>query len=112
MRPIDYLLYKKRDKDLVYETMKINDDPNAEYFAITPTKNGTEPVIKKFGDNITVIEKKEFGQLMISKIMINDRNISADFRFNRPKTKTDRLFWKDVFNKKDRDDNLYITGEE
>ncbi|HRZ33894.1 MAG TPA: phospholipid carrier-dependent glycosyltransferase [Candidatus Moranbacteria bacterium] len=113
VRPIDYLLYKKRDKDLVYETMKINDDPNAEYFAITPTKNGTEPVIKKFGDNITVIEQKEFGQLMVSKIMINDRNISADFRFNRPKTKTDRLFWKDVFNKKDRDDNLYnITGEE
>lgn len=114
VRPMDYLLYKKRDASLIYETMKINEDPNAEYFAITPTKNGLEPVTKKFGENITLIEQEKFGQLMVSKIAVNDRSVSANFRFNRPRTKTDRLFWKDVFGgKEDGDEKLRnITGEE
>lgn len=114
VRPMDYLLYEKRDASLIYETMKINEDPNAEYFAITPTKNGLEPVTKKFGENITLIEQEKFGQLMVSKIAVNDRSVSANFRFNRPRTKTDRLFWKDVFGgKEDGDEKLRnITGEE
>lgn len=105
IRPMDYLLYKKGDKDLVVETMKINEDPNAEYFAITPTKNGLEPVTKKFGDKITLLEQKTFGQITVSKIVLNDRSVSANFRFNKPKTKTDRLFWKDFFGGKNDDKN-------
>jgi hypothetical protein len=114
VRPIEYLLYLKDDKNLVYETMKINKDPNAEYFAVTPTKNGLQPVYKKFGSDITLLESREFGQLMVSKILVNNRDISADFRFNRPKTKTDRIFWKDVFGVgQDEDKELeIITGEE
>lgn len=112
VRPIDYLLHKKYDENLVVETMKINEDPNAEYFAITPTKNGISPVTKKFGDNITIVDQKEFGQLMVSKILINDRSVSADFRFNRPKTKTDRLFWKDVFGESEDNKLENIVGDE
>ena len=114
VRPIDYLLYEKHDENLVVETMKINEDPNAEYFAITPAKNGLEPVTKKFGDSITMVEQKQFGQLLISKILVNDRKISANFRFNKPKTKTDRLFWKDFFGAKENNDNNLknITGDE
>lgn len=116
IRPIDYLFHKKGDKNLVVETMKINEDPNAEYFAITPTKNGLEPVTKKFGDRITLLEQKTFGQITVSKIVLNDRSVSANFRFNKPKTKTDRLFWKDIFGgKKDgkNDEKLKnIIGDE
>lgn len=114
VRPFEYLLHAKNDKELVYETMKINEDPDAEYFAITPTKNGLQPVYKKFGEDITLVENKEFGQLMVSKILVNNRDVSADFRFNRPKTKTDRVFWKDVFGTDgNRDEGLEdITGEE
>jgi len=48
------------------------------------------------------------------KNLVNNRDISADFRFNRPKTKTDRIFWKDVFGVgQDEDKELeIITGEE
>lgn len=114
VRPIDYLLYKKYDKNLIFETMKINEDPNAEYFAITPSKNGLESVTKKFGNDITLLEQKQFGQLLVSKVLVNNRDVSTNFRFNRPKTKTDRFFWKDVFGIKENEDEKLknITGEE
>lgn len=99
VRPMDYLLYEKRDNNLVVETMKINEDPNAEYFAITPTKNGLEPVYKKFGKNISIIEQKEFGQIMVSKISITGREVSENFKINKKDSGEDRLFWKDVFTK-------------
>lgn len=113
VRPIEYLLYEKHDNDLIYETMKINKDPNAEYFAITPAKNGLDPVYKKFGNDIELVEQKQFGQLLVSEILVNNREISADFRFNKPKSKTDRIFWKDVFGTSDDSDKLKnITGDE
>jgi len=98
VRPIDYLLFEKRDPNLVYETMQINEDPNAQYFAITPAKNGIDPVVKKFNENdIYLVQQKQFGQILVSEINVSNRKVSATFKFNRPKTKTDRLFWKDVF---------------
>ena len=62
VRPINYLLIEKQDKNLNFSNMKINEDPNAQYFAITPVKSGLSPITKKFGPDIAVISSQQFGQ--------------------------------------------------
>ena len=116
VRPITFLLYEKHDQDLASAPMTINTDPNAQYFAVTPAKNGIDSVLSKYpNNNITVIAKQQFGQLLVSEIAVNNRTTSPTFRFNKSSKKSDRVFWKDVFGIKDDKNNknlIQIGGDE
>ena len=116
VRPITFLLYEKHDLNLVSMPMAINADPNAQYFAVTPAKNGIEPVLAKYPKNdVTVIAKQQFGQLLVSEIAVNNRSVSPTFRFNKSAKKTDRIFWKDVLGIKDDKNNknlIQVDGAE
>jgi hypothetical protein len=96
VRPIDYLLTEKHDIGLRFFSMKINEDPNAQFFAVTPAKNGLDPVTKKFGLNVTVIASEKVGQLMVYEIDFPDRIKSDNFKLKEESSVEDRLFWKDV----------------
>lgn len=95
--PIKYLLRQKNDPLLNFSPLKINSDPNAQYFAIVPDHSGLDKIKNKIGDNFNVISNAKFGQLAVYEIEIPNRNASSDFRFNKDKGNTDRVFWKDVF---------------
>ncbi|MEI7749543.1 MAG: phospholipid carrier-dependent glycosyltransferase [Candidatus Moraniibacteriota bacterium] len=113
VRPIEYLLYSKHDDSLDFATMASKTDPQAQFFAVTPAKNGLAPVTKKFGNSISVIASQQFGQLMVYELNFPDRVIEAKYSFNKSKTKTDRVFWKDVFGIQDDGKNvIQIEGAE
>ncbi|MDD5397111.1 MAG: phospholipid carrier-dependent glycosyltransferase [Candidatus Moranbacteria bacterium] len=117
VRPITFLLHEKRDQNLVSTTMTINNDPNAQYFAVVPTKNGLEPLFSKYPNNkISVVAQQQFGQLTVFEVAIGDRSTSATFRFNKSSSKKDdRIYWKDVFGIKENKDNknlIPISGDE
>jgi hypothetical protein len=66
VRPIEYLLYEKHDQSLISMPMTINADEKAQYFAVTPTKDGTKPLYSKYpNNNISIIAQQQFGQLTI-----------------------------------------------
>lgn len=96
-RPINFLLKAKKNEKLLFSTMKINTDPTAQYFAITPAKNGISPVTKKFGLDIVVIDSKQFGQLMVFEIALPKRTIDPFFKQKIDTGGDDRFYWKDVF---------------
>lgn len=96
VRPIDYLLTEKHDKNINFFNMKINEDPNAEFFAITPGKNELDPVTKKFEQDITVIASEKVGQLMVYQIDFPKRTTSDMFSIKKSTSTEDRLYWKDV----------------
>jgi hypothetical protein len=94
--PLKYLFTQKRDSNFKFLPLKINSDPNAQYFAIVPFNNGTKNIQNKIGDTFDVLSREVFGQLAVYEIEIKNRKISADFRFNKEVGKSDRLFWKDA----------------
>jgi hypothetical protein len=97
VRPIEYLLKNKNDTNLIFSNMKINGDPHAQFFAITPAKGGLSPVTKKFGMDINVLASEKLGQIAVYEIDFPNRVTSDTFKFKKNKTKEDRLYWKDVF---------------
>jgi hypothetical protein len=111
--PIKYLFRQKQmnDPSLNFSPLKINDDPNAQYFGIVPYDSGTKSIENKFGQNYNIASEARFGQLKVYEINLPNRNISANFRFNRERGITDRIFWKDVFGIKG-DPNAIIEGGE
>lgn len=98
IRPIDFLLSEKRDEKLNFFTMKINQDPNAQFFAITPTKNGIEPVTKKFGGGVEILSSQQFGQITAYEINFRNRTVSDSFKLKKASGAEDRVLWKDIFN--------------
>ena len=106
INPMRYMLFMKNDPQLVYVPMQINKNPNAEYFAIVPSDSGISKVTKKFGDIFTVLSSEQHGQITVLELSIQNRDVSLDFRFNRSHGKSDRLFWNDVFGKKDILENI------
>lgn len=105
VRSVNYLFYQKKDVDFNYYTLKINNDPKAQYFAIVPSGNETSNISDKFGESFDVLAREEFGQLAVFEIAFKNRTISDTFRFNKESGKTDRLFWKDVFGIKKQTNN-------
>lgn len=97
VRPIRYLFAEINDPGLKYNVLKLNEDPKAQYFAITPSDGGIKPFQRKYGDNFQVLSQKQFGQIMVYEVNFTNRNINDNFRFNRDRGRTDRIFWKDVF---------------
>jgi 4-amino-4-deoxy-L-arabinose transferase-like glycosyltransferase len=103
--PIKHLLFRK-DPKMIVQPLKINEDPNAQYFAITPVHRKLEPVTKKFSDTFTVKQSEKVGQLMVSEIEFTSRPISTEFRFNKSRGKSDRVYWKDIFGIKENPENI------
>ncbi len=97
VRPLEFLLTNKRDKKMNFATLKLNDDPNAQFFAVTPTKNGLDPVTKKFGNDIEIVASQKFGQITVYEINFPKRVVSSSFKLKKSGGGEDRVFWKDVF---------------
>jgi hypothetical protein len=95
-RPIHFLLSDKRNIDLRFTTMKMNGDPEAQFFAVTPAKNGLAPVTKKYGPDIDVIDSAQFGELMVFEIDFPKRVVSPEFKLKESGGGDDRLYFKDV----------------
>ncbi len=96
VRPINFLL-KEKDAELSFTTMKMNEDPNAQFFAITPAKNGIAPFTKKFKTEVEIVASEQFGQLMVFELRIPNRATSSAFKWKSGGGGDDRFYWKDVF---------------
>lgn len=96
IRPVDYLLYNKKDENLKYFSFKLNGDPAAQYFVITPTKNGIEPFRKKYGDDFIILSSQEFGQITVYEADFPNRVVNPSEKEKKDSASEDRLFWKDI----------------
>lgn len=112
VRPIEFLLYSKHEPDFNFTTLKITLEPKAQYFAVTPAKNGIDPVTKKFGKDLIVLAEQQFGQLMVYEIDFPHRQVSNDYHFSKRGGSTDRIFWGDVFGIKESKDVVPIDDRE
>lgn len=97
VRPINFLLVKRQDSDLHFTTMKLNEDPNAQFFAITPAKNGIAPFTKKYKTEVEIVASEQFGQLMVFELRIPNRVTSTTFKWKNGGGGDDRFYWKDIF---------------
>jgi 4-amino-4-deoxy-L-arabinose transferase-like glycosyltransferase len=97
IRPIDFLLKEKNDPNLRFFTMKMNEDPMAQFFAITPAKNGIAPFIKKFKVDVEILDSAKFGQLHVFELRIPNRLTSPSFKLKGSSGGDDRVYWRDVF---------------
>lgn len=97
VRPINFLLVEKKDPSLRFTTMKMNQDPHAQFFAITPAKNGIAPFTKKYKTEAEIIASEQFGQLMVFELRIPGRITASDFKWKSGGGGDDRFYWKDVF---------------
>ena len=98
VRPLQYLFWEKNDPTLIYSTLKLNQNPKAQYFAVVPAKEeAINKVEKKYGVTFTVLNSQQFGQLEVFEINFTNRKVSDSFHFNKKTGETDRVFWKDVF---------------
>ncbi|TSD01469.1 MAG: Uncharacterized protein Athens071425_412 [Parcubacteria group bacterium Athens0714_25] len=109
--PFKYLFRQKNDPSFVFLPLKINTDPNAQYFAIIPSDAESQSYIEgKFNSEIKIFSEKQFGQLKVIEIDVLNRSISQDFRFNQESGLSDRIFWSDIFGKKINRDILQEEG--
>lgn len=100
VRPINFLLVDKKDTALRFTTMKINQDPQAQFFAITPAKNGIAPFTKKYNTmEVEIVDSAQFGQLMVFELRIPNRITSPSFKLKDGGGGDDRFYWKDIFGK-------------
>ncbi|MFZ1719978.1 MAG: phospholipid carrier-dependent glycosyltransferase [Candidatus Moraniibacteriota bacterium] len=99
IRPVNFLLVEKKDTGLRFTTMKLNEDPDAQYFAITPAKNGIAPFTKKYQAQVEIVDSEQFGQLMVFELRIPNRVTTPSFKWKSGGGGEDRLYWKDVFGK-------------
>lgn len=112
VRPIEFLLSAKHESDFNFTTLKITAEPHAQYFAVTPAKNGLAPVTKKFGSDLVVLGQAQFGQLMVYEINFPHRQVFDSYRFSRQGGSSDRIFWGDVFGIKKNKDAIKIDDGE
>lgn len=112
--PIRYLLYSKQNTDFNYSPMKINGDPQAEYFAVTPGENNLRPLIDKYGaETFEVVSAERAGQISVFQLRAKNRIVSDKFRFSRKSKNSDRVFWRDIFGGGEVDANdLEVVGDE
>lgn len=103
-RPIQFLLRSHKDESLRLELLKMNGDPHAQFFAITPAKNGKKDIAKKLKYSeaeFIILDSKQFGELLVSELDFPNRNISETFTYKESREKDregedDRSYWKDV----------------
>ena len=108
IRPVQYLLSQKKDPTLNFVTLKINKDPNAQFFAIVPNeKNGLVKVAKKYEKEFNIISSVKAGQIAAYEIDFIDRDVSVDFKFKNDGDSEDRYFWKDLKESRDDDSRFF-----
>ena len=95
--PVRYLLELKKDPQMNISPLKVNNDPNAQYFAIAPADNSLDSLYAKVEGNFNILSAEQFGQLKVYEIDFINRSVSAEFRFKTNTRKKDRIFWNDVF---------------
>lgn len=98
VRPIDFLLKQKKDKNLNFGTLKIDANSHVQFFAIVPADNGIESVNEKYKAEAVEIASQQFGQLKVYEITFPSRITSDTFKLKHKRQTEDRIFWKDVFN--------------
>ncbi len=113
--PIEYLFELKQPNgiEFPYETMKMNRDPKARFFAIVPAEQASlQSVTDKFGEPFSIQSFDIVGQIAVSEITFNGRTIDPEFQFkghaknedvfwlDEKRRRSDRLFWGDVFHRK------------
>lgn len=96
--PIKYLLAQKKDPNLTYSPLSLNENPNAQYFAVIPSHSDAKATLeKKYKVPVEIKSEEECGQVSVYEIDFPKRLVSVDFRYNKSYSSTDRLFWRDVF---------------
>jgi hypothetical protein len=110
--PMTYLFEQKQksDPNFVFESMKVNADPQARFFAIVPEEQTeVQAVIDKFDISFSILSFESVGQIAVAEISFANRSIDSNFTFDKKSTgnkpapwldkhrTTDRLFWGDVF---------------
>ena len=97
--PIGYLLSQIKDPSLSYSSLKINDNPNAQYFAILPSESETSKIENKFREEFNILSFQKLGQISVYEIDFTNRKISEDFTTGDDlgNKESSRVFWKDIF---------------
>ncbi|HRY27841.1 MAG TPA: phospholipid carrier-dependent glycosyltransferase [Candidatus Moranbacteria bacterium] len=96
--PVKFLL-RQKDQKLVFDSMNVNKDHKAQFFAVVPTGTDKDPVFAKFKTQYSVLATKIVGQITVSEITFPDRIIDESFvSGNRENNETgSRVFWRDIF---------------
>ncbi|MFA6973559.1 MAG: phospholipid carrier-dependent glycosyltransferase [Parcubacteria group bacterium] len=96
-RPLDYVLEKRLGKDVKTYTLKINEDPDAQFFAIVINReDALEKIAAEFGPDFEVLSSEKVGQIAVFEISLPSRIVSQDFKMVEKENAEDRFFWKDV----------------
>jgi hypothetical protein len=107
--PVKFLLTQKRDKNLQFSSLGKEIEESAQIFAITTTGDGMTAFETKFGKDFSVFAQEAVGQITVSEVHLRGLKIKkAETSFNQDKGKTDRIFWKDVFGLKEKDEIIEI----
>lgn len=110
--PIKFLL-RQQDKNLQFDVIGKEAEPNSEFFAITTTGEGLFALEIKFVNTFNVVREEKLGQITISELNVPDMEIKkSEMFFNRKKGKTDRVFWKDVFGLEEKSGAIQIDAAE
>lgn len=125
--PLEYLFERKKTSmpNLVFETMKPNVDPKARFFAVVPEEQKRlESVSKKFTEPFDILSFERVGQIAVSEISFSRLKPDPDFLFTDTSSpdknvlwlggkqrKSDRLFWGDVFQKREPRTGIEFQGE-
>jgi hypothetical protein len=98
IRPIKYILSQKKEADAIFETLVLNENPNAQYFAIIPSHSEPKETLeKKYETAVEILSGEKCGQISVYEIDFPERVVSKEFRYNKKYSPTDRIFWKDIF---------------
>ena len=108
--PVKYILSQKKDPNLTYLTLSLDENPNAQYFAVIPShQDPMEALQSKFETDVEISSSLNCGQISVYEISFPKRTVSKEFRYNKTYSPTDRVFWRDVFGKET--DALGIEGD-
>jgi hypothetical protein len=97
VRPIDFLISQKHDKKLKFSQVKMDGNPNAQYFAILNTGSDTQQIKDKFNQDYVILDSAQFGQITVYAIDFPNRVVDQSFKWKVKGSAEDRIFWKDVF---------------
>lgn len=96
-RSLDYMLEDRLGKDVKTYSLKINADPNAQFFAVVINRDDWhEKIADEFGADFEVIASEKVGQIAVFEISLLNRVASQDFKIIEKEGTEDRFFWKDV----------------
>jgi len=100
--PLKYLLKQKKSKvdwDFVSKEKELYQQKNM--FAVNTVAGGYQSISKNIKKYTKITTEKQFGQIIVFNLKVDSTNIPApqpkEPELNIESSKTERLFWKDVF---------------